>query len=450
MQNRLILFILILTFPVVSSGSFSDAGGIFLLRPPSARSSSMGFTGVTMYEDPSSEYFNPGSIVFLQSPRTTYMNRKSTSLSDWIFPLFSDVPREPAWLDGLYPGMSLTYWAYTVPLRYLRLPPLCERVSIGYNCHYLCNGETEVVDCEGNLIRKFTPWDRARGLTFSMKFMGGIGIGFTEKRVYSFLCPSDIVRRVLGEDGGYAETETRSLGALFAPGFGIRYGFSYLDMGGEMKYLSHGKSDPLPHRFVNGYSIHSSELLGTFKKILNIESEIKAESILTFVYAKDYTRDMIGSQHEEWVSSGTEIGILGCFYIRYGHFEDRKGQRIGETDGYGIRIGPITYDIGNDGKIYDFPQDPNWRVSMTIGEPYHPFLEWRKNPFFVYSLGILAPGAGHIEIGDKYRGILYFGLTNLLIGGGLQNKGITRYLMLAAGVLIDIHSICDLEKSIKR
>lgn len=433
--------------------SFSDAGGTFLIVNPSARSASMGFTGVTIYEDPSSGYFNPANLAFLESPRATYLNKRSASPIEWVFPLFLIIPREPNWLDDLYPGMNLTYWAYTLPSPNLKFLPLVERINIGYDSHYLCTGKTEGRDEEGNKIGEWITWDIAKSFTFSVKVKGGLGFGLTYKDIYSFLAPSDIVWEILHEEGGYAETETCSWGALFAPGVGIRYGFSYLDTKGKICYISGGEAAPLPHRFVNGYSIHSAEFLGTLRKILKIKSEVKHESLLTFVYAKDWTKDRVGSNHKEWISWGTEIGVFNCLYMRRGHFEDRWGCRIGSTEGYGIRIGPIAYDVGDDSQIYDFQQDNNWRVSMTIGESHYPFFlsNWRrKHPFLVYTLGILVPGAGHIELGEKYKGFIYFGLTNLLIGGGLENKGIVKTLMLTTGVLIDLYSIWDLKETLKK
>lgn len=93
----------------------------------------------------------------------------------------------------------------------------------------------------------------------------------------------------------------------------------------------------------------------------------------------------------------------------------------------------------------------NWRVSLTLTDDTTSLktikkLIGRNNT--VKLMGILAPGGGHLIIGEKYRGILFFGLTNLFLKAAEKETHIAKTAFILSGAGVYIYSLIDLSKTL--
>lgn len=388
--------------------TFSQAGGIFLTIQKSAQMVSMGYSGVARWEDPAALYLNPAAAAFKPGASFTTLNTTTFGMGElFVIPLLKahSIPRRPNWNNSLASDSYNHYWegGFSFDPNY----PLIKRIAVRFSGTRFTIGRVMARTRDGKLIGIFTPYDRATSGSISLLLPYGIGLGYAYKDVYSFLCPSQVVKEVLGDSGrGHTRTGTHDFGILIDPGLGISLGAAIHNYSGTLRYSENGSSDPLPKYIRYGATFKLHELLEFLTKQ-------KVSYIATFTYSQDEMRDLLGSKHEIWHGHGFELGFLGFLYLRRGYFKDLEGDRIGNTQGWGIRFGSIKFDVADDGDIYDFRQSHNWWVSLGLETP-------KKKGFLDYIIGeknmgtiqaLLFPGAGHIYLGNP-RGIIYFVLTS--------------------------------------
>ena len=391
----------------------------------------MGYSGVARWEDPSALYLNPAAGVFKKGVSFTTLNTTTFGLGELlIIPLLknSSIPRQPDWLNSLASDMTNRHWegGFTITPHF----HLIKRVAVRFSGTRLSLGECIASTREGTIVGVFTPYDRATSFSLSVLLPYGIGLGYAYKDVYSFLAPDWVVKEVLGDSsGGDARAGTHDFGILLDPGVGISVGAALHNYSGALKYSESGTADPLPKYLRYGASFKLHDLI-------EFLSQEKVSQFATFTYSQDVIRDLVGSEHDTWRGHGTELSFLGFLYLRRGHFEDREGMRIGDTDGWGIRFGAIKLDVADDGDIYDFEQPHNWWVSLTLETPrYRGILDeltGRQNMANIQAL--LFPGAGHIYLGNR-RGLFFSAFASSFYSL-YARKSAGVYLFLAGSTYI--------------
>ncbi len=185
-------------------------------------------------------------------------------------------------------------------------------------------------------------------------------------------------------------------------------GLSFNNIFGELKYFKNDKPDPLvkivrygfilnPLRFFELYA--EKEIKGYLK---NYSLKISFEN--TKFNESEYT---FFKNAETWTSWGIEVGVFDFFYIRYGHFEDKIGGRIGDTKGIGFNFKVFQIDVADDGNIYEFFTH-NYRLSWIL-KPYKTLdLKNRKIEILLTSASIsLFPGAPQFLRNDKLKGFIF-------------------------------------------
>ncbi len=390
--------------------SFSDAGAIFLTIPKSAQMAGMGYTGVARWEDPSASYLNPAAGVFQQDLSATVLNTITFGAGELLIHAILEsqgIPRQPNWLDSLANDMENHYWeiGWTQELHHR----FYQRLSIRISGTRLNWGTALAFDEHGNYLGSWSPYDQATSLNVSMLFPYGISLGYTLKYVYSFLAPNDIIRLIYGEDiHGEARTLTNDYGLLFDPGMGFAIGIALYNHGGSMKYASNATPEPMPTYLRYGFTLKLRDLL---EKVIGEPFS----TLITLTYSRDWMKDRVGIQHETWSGKGFEVGFLDVFFYREGTFRDISGMRVGQTKGWGIRLGAINLDVADDGDIYFFHQPHNWWVSLSLQTPQKEgFLDrWIGKKVMGWAQALLFPGAGHIYEGNE-RGLLYSALSSFL------------------------------------
>ena len=302
--------------------SFFDPGGVMLLIYPGARSMGMGGAYGAAYRDPLAMYYNIGSLAFAPEAAMSFSIYR--------------------WLPALKDDMLYEHGALWVPTRY---------GNFGFHQTWLYGGEFDVYDEYGNYRGKYSPYDLELTLGYGKRITPYIGAGLGLKYFHSYFAPDWVMREILGEPGGgTARVFTGDLGLLAAyPDWGLSAGFSFNNLLGRVDYTPSTPStwDPMPkyYRFAAAWKV--------------IEFPV-----LSCLFAYQMDRDMVSGPTETWHAYGTEFSFLRFLYLRWGHFRDDEGQRVGNTFGTGVEIGPFAFDVSQS-PIYAFGESDT-RFTLTL------------------------------------------------------------------------------------
>ncbi len=439
-------FLFFLLLPVLLRASFSDAGVLTALIELDPILTARGFTGFTSFESMTSSYSNP-ALLALKGTYITYINEQCKIPLDYIYTFISPIPRQPPWLSSLLKDMRVYYYEYA-------LRPFSEKLwrfsppVVSFYRFKGVYGKFDAYSFGGEYLGSWVKYDEIKAIGAATSIDSMILIGFKVKYFDSFIIPEDIAEKFLGEKGGRSTGFWYDAGGIFNTQMGIRYGVSLLNYGDSVKYFSHERYLP-PTIIRQEISFNTYDFVNFLSQIIDDDKLPRLNHILGFSYSKGIWSDIVGQEHELWKGRGYELNLLNTFFIRKGFFDDRVGSRTGKTGGFGFRVGNIMYNFANDNAIYSFPQDKNWRVSLTITDDTTAIkplqkLIGRENTAVL--MGVLAPGGGHFVIGKKYRGTLFFALTNLLIKAAEKNKGLAQIALATAGVGVYLGSLFDLDR----
>ncbi len=319
----------------------SQAGAIFLIIYPGARPNGMGATFTAIADDALATYYNDAGLGFQKGNNLSLMHAN--------------------WLPGLYQGMYYELISYAHPVT---------GGVVGGHIIYLTTGETVGVDEKGSEIGRWTTWDASVKISYGTKISKTLALGVGAKWIYSFLCPLDIIREILGPSyrfGGKGNSWAFDVSSLYIPNKRLQLGLSLQNMGPNISYLEAGTSDPLPWtlRFGIAWHLFSSAtnkltISGELTKIVvgfgddlkNIGNPDTRKDAFTYIY------------QDTWKGLGAEYVMAEMFSVRGGYFWDVVGHRVGATFGGGIDLKGLRFDIGVDAALYDFPTS-NYRFSLS-------------------------------------------------------------------------------------
>ncbi|OYD14204.1 hypothetical protein CH333_08695 [candidate division WOR-3 bacterium JGI_Cruoil_03_44_89] len=388
---------------------FGKTGAIFLAITPGAKAVAMGSAFTAICDDATACYYNPGGIALFERASMALMNCAPPPgiakliLDQWrkyagreFFQ--ADVPEEPEWLPALYPEMKYIYWAGVLPFR--------DNEAFGLSYTHFSAGENTYWDSESNDTVRCTGYGYNICLTYAREVIKGVGIGTSIKYIHSFLCPCEIIERIFGrKGGGTGRTIAFDCGLLVKSPLGVNVGASILNVGGKMKYMEGDEDDPLPDLKRWGISFSPLTIFDTIAD--RLELPLKPSNLFNYTITRDWTRDLTGEEHNTFNSRGTEFTFLNFISYREGRFEDKAGRRVGDTRGYGIKMGALKLDIATDADIYDFPTE-NWRVQVNLEEWTRPELatryRWVDNSLRFLSC-LLLPGGGQFYNNEPIKGL---------------------------------------------
>ena len=277
-------------------------------------------------------------------------------------------------------------------------------------------------------------------------------VGIRAKYYYSYLMPADLFEHATGlKGGGYARGFLFDFGLIANTQMGLRYGVSLLNLGDSIKYSSEAAGASPPTFTRQEISFNSYDFINFLSNITGINRLTTINNLGGFTYSKAIWTDMVGALHDTWKGKGYEFNILNLFFIRKGYFNDKLGARTGKTSGFGFKLGNIEYNFANDSAIYSFYQPKNWRVSLTLTDDTTSLVLLKKligRNNTVKLMGILAPGGGHLLIGKKYKGLLFFALTNLFLKAAEKETDVLKIAFLLSGAGVYTYSIIDLDKTL--
>jgi len=371
---------------------------VFLMITPGARAVAMGSAFTGLADDATAVYYNPGALGFLDHASIVAMNFSPPPglgrimLERWLE--IEDAPIEPEWLPGLWHGMYYKYGAIAFPI--------LKGGTLGLDYTYLSTGKTLWKDTS------YTSYDFAISVGYGHKLFPNFGAGISVKYIYSFLLPDWVIKDMPGlgvDSGGTGRSIALNFGLFHQTSIpGVRVGVALQNHGKPIKYFEEEGSEPLPKLLRLGFSLNPITFMDSLLT-LNIKSEI--ERLLKVNITGDYVVELVSEGRPSWYGYGMEMTVFKIFSYRIGYFEDKKGWRWGSTQGMGINLGQLRFEIAQDGEIYAF-HTSNWRVQTTITSTEFPFKIEENNPAIALFSSLLMPGGGQFYNHQEWKGSLMF------------------------------------------
>lgn len=337
-----------------------DAGAVFLLIYPGAKATSLGGAFCALSDDATALYYNPSAIAQKKDFEITLMHSP--------------------WLRGLAPDMYYEYIGLVRPL-----PVGAAGISITYATYGVFQGYGP----DGEYYGEWRPYDVAVNLAYAYNVNPRLNVGGNVKFIYSFLAPTEILRKATGVEGG-------GKGSSFAVGgsmlytildkkmqysnnkwlnMKLTYGLQLDNFGPGIKYSSStDERDPLPYLMRNGLAFKVNIPYNTFTLAFDINKVLVG-------ITRDYSdRGFKYVFDEAWKHAGFEYTFYNMLSLRVGYFLDEDGARKGITYGAGFHISNFRLDVSDDSKIYSFNnKGANLRYALTYSMPLGPHKKGKEN-----------------------------------------------------------------------
>ncbi len=340
---RWIIFLLFIVMSV-SISAFTEYGCLFLSLEPSSINQAMGQTvGVIniWHNNPLTLYANPALVSFHEGIAYGYKHNPGNIEG------FDNINYNAAIASFGYKGIGFT------------LPALNRRSKLGINIDY---GRHPYYDELGNMVGSYRPQEDAATFGFAMNPLEilrtpesnsllkhfDISIGLTRLGVVSDLGYIDIIDAA-NNTINKGKTTVYNIGMIA----GVNYNWEdYLAMEGVVGFArfnlfeedilyprsdkeriythlneGYGYSVSIPSNRLTSFLIEYDSIFEYLVYFSHIISYRFLSSTITF---PDFDSHVNGK--------GSEFGIFDTIFIRRGRYEDRDGEVVGDTSGYGINL----------------------------------------------------------------------------------------------------------------
>lgn len=320
-------------FSLICSNVFAGVGEsavITLIFPYGARSCGMGEVGTALADDESALYFNPAGLG-IRNPRWQW-----GSVSNFNEPLL--------------PALGITDLWHTAAAGYFQSLSRSNLGGFGFYYNHINMGENVITDPIGRQITKTKSWEGVVALGWGFNLAELIGdtsrnYGIAIKHFTSALAPG------LGEnDEGVGRGLAFDIGLLRVFNNGLRFGFTMMNMGANVFYVSRLQADPLPFT-VNCALAYKRSFFKNNIRMVDLAAELRLDKELVInnysgnpepffkAMFKDLSNESLSYEIQEIVyHAGIEVGILNTVFYRQGFLFDYIGERYELTMGAGIRL----------------------------------------------------------------------------------------------------------------
>jgi hypothetical protein len=289
----------------------------------------MGEVGTSLADDESALYFNPAG---LSVPNERW---QWGSVSYYREPIQSSL--------GIRDIIHYSFSGYFQP------PPDTKIGGFGAYYNYINMGKNILTDALGSPIKTVNSWERvlALGWGFNLKCLGDSSrhYGIAIKPFTSALAPG------LGKHGeGTAHGIAFDIGLLRLFRNGLRFGFTMMNMGPSVYYVSRSQRDPIPFT-INCALGYKQNYFNNNAHLLNFAGEIRLNKELVknnFDGKPDpFFKSMFGELFDEPLSfeiqdilyqTGIEIDVLNTVFYRHGFMFDYISDQYEMTMGSGLRL----------------------------------------------------------------------------------------------------------------
>jgi hypothetical protein len=325
-QTVILLCCIVNSYVIAGVG---ESAVITLTFPYGARSGGMGETGTALADDESALYFNPAGLG-VQNSRW-----KSGSVSNFREKLLPQLQIDDLW-----------HYAYAGCVQ----PPKSSKLGgFGAYCNFIDMGENYISDAIGREVRMTRSFEAVFALGWGFNFAeygdSTRHYGIAIKPFISALAPG------MGENHeGTAYSFAVDIGLLRVFRNGLRFGFTVMNMGPNVFYVSRSQQDPIPFTlncalaykktFYQG-NIRMLDLAGEFridKELVVNDFDGNPEPFYEAMFTDLFNEPLSYEIQEINYHIGIELGVFNTYFYRQGFLFDYIGERYEMTTGAGLRL----------------------------------------------------------------------------------------------------------------
>jgi hypothetical protein len=305
---------------------------ITLVFPSGSRSMAMGEVGTALADDEQVQFYNPAG---LGMDNSRWHGGAATEFYEELLPAFH--------IPDLWHFHTSGAWQ----------PRNFDVGGLALDLNLINFGTNDLYDDLGRIIGKAKSYEYVIGVAwgFNLEDLGinknhAFGIGL--KYAYSALAPG-----IGTGDDGVGRTVAIDLGYLWQFLPFMRFGFTFLNMGPNIFYISHDQSDPIPFT-INTAIAYKDDFCFQDIKIFGLAAEL----LSNIEVVKNHTdkspdpfwkaihtgllHDTSMSITEKFDEINWHHGIEATFFntvsLRQGFLIDRAGQRYESHWGYGVKL----------------------------------------------------------------------------------------------------------------
>lgn len=295
-MKRLPLYIafLMLALPTSRAFAVSEAGALFIMISPDARSTAMGETGVAYQEGAMSTTWNPSALGFVQHREFTATYFK--------------------WLPFLADDLYYLYFSYVQPVPGIG--------TVGISVPYLSLGEQIRTNEAGDNLGTFNSFDIAVALSYGTKLANMMAVGANLKIIRSNLSS---VGAGAEQGKGAATTFAVDLGATYKVHRRFTVAGVVQNLGPKITFIDADQGDPLPRNLKIGFAVRILD--GQHNRLMLVHDFNK--SLVTGSTVKSFSESVLNTGAEYWYSN--------FIALRTGYIYDRAGNVRTPTFGGGIQ-----------------------------------------------------------------------------------------------------------------
>jgi hypothetical protein len=299
-----VALITIIATPALSQGT---SGAASLNITPGARADAMGRANVAVSNDATSNWWNPAALAAVDQRIFSLMHTQ-------LVPDLAD----DVYYEYLGYAQHLEGWG-----------------GVGFGLIFLTYGKSIATDEQGNERGTFSSYEISPALSIGTEIAMGLSAGITLKYVYVSLAPKQYT---LEGQAGTGDTFAADLGALyefaFTPDLPMRIGVNVQNLGPNISFIDEDQSDPIGRNLKVG--------LGTIATGLD-------PFLIAFEF--DVNKSLIYSDEKPIYNTGVEAafrssGDFGAA-LRFGYINDKDGDIIDPTFGFGIGLGGLAFDYAS-------------------------------------------------------------------------------------------------------
>lgn len=387
MKSRFFAVLIVLFVYVIPTFSaVGESAVITLIFPFGARNTGMGEVGTALADDDAALFYNPAGLGI---PNSSWDDGSISNFYEQLLPSFN--------IPDLWHGSISSYYQ----------PPNKILGGFGLFINYINMGLNASIDEFGRELRPRMSWEGVIALGWGFNFCEygdtSNNFGITAKLINSALAPG------MGENGeGTAQSFAFDFGYLRLFRSGLRFGFTFMNMGPDVYYIDHNNSDPIPFTvnlalgykkrffFDKNSNISIAAETRFDREIVKNRFDGNPDPFYKALYTDFADNTFKESIEEINVHIGTEIGIMNTGFIRHGYLIDYAGVRYEETFGFGLKLfNHFNWDYsyilspeGYMGKTFDNEgssgvRDRQWRIAFTYSSALRKMSEddskwWRS------------------------------------------------------------------------
>lgn len=287
---------LLILFSSSSALAVAEAGVPSLIIPPGARANGMGEAYVSLADDATAAWWNPGGLAFVKGRNLALMH------SQLVPDLATDVYYEFLGYANEIPNLG----------------------TLSFSLVYLTYGKSVATNTQGEELGTFTSWEASGVASFAMPVTENLGVGLSMKFIHADLAPDDFTLERLDGTGSSFAVDAGAL--LKLPERKVNVGLSLTNLGPDIAFIDQEQSDPLPITLRGGVAFTpiSDEISNL---ILTFDLE---QSLVWLVDGDTKTR------RSEIYHLGTEYRYVNLLAGRVGYVYDQDGDFKSATYGLGF------------------------------------------------------------------------------------------------------------------